>query len=142
MELRHLSPSELERARPLLVANDLPVADLDDPANELFGAFDAGDLIGVVGLQRCDGVGLLRSLAVASSRRTAGIGRALCDHVLDIAREHGFGAVYLMTTGAADYFAGLGFTPVERADAPASIRTTAQFASLCPASAKILRRSI
>jgi amino-acid N-acetyltransferase len=125
----------------LLVANDLPVDDLEDPAIELFAAFDTDALIGVIGLQHCDGVGLLRSLAVDPSRRTKGVGRALCDHVVEVARGHGFDEVYLLTTGAADYFAMLGFARVERAAVPAAIRTTAQFATLCPASADVMRRS-
>src|SRR3954468_18450739 len=139
MELRAVSASERDDARSLLVANALPVADLDDPAIELFGAFDAERLIGVVGLQRCDDLGLLRSLAVERSRRSSGAGRALCEHVLELARTRGLAGVYLLTTDAADYFIRLGFAYVDRASAPVSIRATAQFGSLCSASARVMR---
>lgn len=138
MELRRLSRGELEHARPLLVANGLPIDDLEDPANELFGAFDADALIGIVGLQRCGDLGLLRSLAVDPSRRAHGVGRALCDRVLEDARERGYAEIYLLTTGAADYFARLGFVDVERADVPPEIRATAQFSTLCPATARVM----
>ena len=142
MELRPLALDDREQARALLASNDLPVDDLDDPANSLFAAFDGEELVGVIGLQRCDGIGLLRSLAVAMSRRTHGTGRALCDRVLDAARAGGFDEVYLLTTGAADYFARLGFETVERAAVPDAIRATAQFGSLCPASARVMRRRL
>lgn len=139
MELRSISAAERYRARSLLVASELPVADLDDPAIELFGAFDVERMVGVVGLQRCDDVGLLRSLAVDGSRRSAGVGRALCEHVLDLAHERGLADVYLLTTEAADYFARLGFAYVDRASAPVSIRATAQFVSLCSSTARVMR---
>jgi len=142
MLLDHLSPDHRDRVRQLLVANELPVGDLDDPTNELIGAFDGEDLLGVVGLQRCDGVGLLRSLAVAEARRANGIGRLLCEHVVATARAHGYTDLYLLTTGAADYFARQGFSDVGREDVPAAIRMTAQFAGLCPASARVMRRRI
>jgi len=49
---------------------------------------------------------------------------------------------WLLTTTAAPFFGRAGFKPVERAIAPASVLATRQAASLCPASAALLRRSI
>jgi len=51
-------------------------------------------------------------------------------------------AVWLLTTTAADYFAAFGFVPVERAAVPEPIRESAEFASLCPASAAVMRMQI
>jgi hypothetical protein len=53
-----------DEVKALLSANDLPIDDLDDPAIRLYGAFDGGRLVGVVGL---------RSLAVASVQRDRGL---------------------------------------------------------------------
>ena len=47
-----------------------------------------------------------------------------------------------LTTTAADYFARLGFVRIDRDAAPPAIRATAQFASLCPASAHVMRREL
>lgn len=87
-------------ARPLLVANDLPVDDLDGV--ELLGVVQDGQLVAIVGLQRLDGCVLLRSLAVATTARERGLGGELCDAALERA---GSVPVWLLTNTARDYFA-------------------------------------
>ena len=47
------------------------------------------------------------------------------------AREKGAQRVYLLTTGAADFFR-LGYKRVERGSAPQAIRATSEFSSPCP----------
>lgn len=139
MTLRPLAPADLPGARALLASARLPVDDLVDPAASavsLVGAFDDAALVGVVGLQRCDGAVLLRSLAVAPGHRGRGIAALLCGHVLGVTT----GTVWLLTTSAADYFTRLGFEHVARDEAPAAIRATAQFTSLCPSTARVMRR--
>jgi len=49
------------------------------------------------------------------------------------ARQCGVRRLYLLTTSAADFFARLGYKRLERDGAPAAIRTTSEFATLCPA---------
>ena len=131
---------DLSAARELLAASDLPVDDLASPALSLFGAFHGPALVGVVGLESCAPFGLLRSLAVAPAFRGRGVARRLCDHVIALAAERGLPSLFLLTTTAADYFAKLGFAAIDRDAAPPPIRATAQFASLCPSSARVMRR--
>lgn len=140
MNVRPIAPVELSAARDLLVAADLPVDDLADPAIELAAAFTDGAMLGVIGLERRDPVGLLRSLAVAPSARGAGIARALCAYVFERAAAERLTGLWLLTTTARDYFTRQGFVVVDRATAPAPIQATAQFASLCPASAIVMHR--
>lgn len=137
-----MTPIAPDAARPLLAASELPTDDLADPAIRLFGAFDGGALVGVVGLQTCDRVGLLRSLAVAPAMRERGIARVLCERVIELARAEQLAAVWLLTTSAKDYFARHGFVAVGRETAPAELRSTAQFSSLCPSSATVMRRDL
>ena len=136
--IRELRADDMPAARTLLVAADLPVDDLADPAITLQAAFDGDVLAGVIGLQRCGDAGLLRSLAVAPEYRGSGIARALCERVFELSGNH---ELWLLTTTAHDYFTKLGFVAVPREQAPAAIRATAQFASLCPASAHVMRRA-
>jgi amino-acid N-acetyltransferase len=143
--IRDLHAGDMPAARRLLVAADLPVEDLDDESIMLVGAFEGslvggfeGSLLGVIGLQRCGGIALLRSLAVAPAQRGNGMARALCERVFDLADNR---EVWLLTTTAHDYFTKLGFTAVPREQAPAEIRATSQFSSLCPASAHVMRRA-
>ena len=135
MELRTLD--SLAVAAALLAAQQLPTDDLDDPTITLVGAFMDDTLVGVIGLQVCDDVTLLRSLAVDPAHRDRGIAAALCERVFVLA---GARDLYLLTESADSYFARLGFEPVERESVPAAIRTTAQFSALCPSSARLMRR--
>jgi amino-acid N-acetyltransferase len=136
MELRTLDA--LDAAALLLAAQQLPIDDLDDSTITLVGAFVNDALVGVIGLQACDDVAMLRSLAVDPAHRDRGIAGALCERVFVLAGERD---LYLLTESADGYFARLGFEPVERAAVPAAIRATQQFSALCPSSARVMRRA-
>ena len=140
MELQPL-PVDV-RVRALLAANDLPTDDLDDPSIQLFGALDGQRLAGVVGLQILGRTGLLRSLAVDPAFRDRGLGSRLCDLVVEQARARALESLWLLTTTARDYFARRGFGVAPRDEVPPQIRGTAQFSSLCPTSATMMRRRL
>ena len=142
IQVRPLGRDDLDAARTLLAASELPVDDLANPAISLIGAFQGHDLVGVIGLEPCEQVGLLRSLAVAPAHRGRGVARELCDRLLAVARERGIRTLYLLTMTAADYFAKLGFAVIDRDAAPSSVRGTAQYTSLCPSSARVMRRDL
>jgi predicted N-acetyltransferase YhbS len=55
----------------------------------------------------------LAGVFVAPAHRRRGIGRALAQHVLCEAAARGFYTVYLLTPGAQDFFAHLGWSIVE-----------------------------
>lgn len=141
IELRDLDVGELDAARALLSACDLPVDDLADANIALAGAFEGTAMLGVIGLQTCGAIGLLRSLAVDPAHRTRRIARLLCERVIVTAAERNLASVWLLTTTAADYFAKLGFERVARDVAPAELQATQQFSTLCPASAVVMTRA-
>ncbi len=132
--------SATAEVRGLLTANELPIDDLDDPTIVLFGTSDGGRVVGVVGLQLLAGAGLLRSLAVDPGARDRGLGGQLCDRIVREARQRELSELWLLTTSARDYFARRGFEPVARDQVPSAVRSTAQFTSLCPSSAVVMRR--
>jgi len=139
MQLRDLTPEEMPTARALLAACALPTEDLDDPTITLVGAFEGASLLGVIGLQACGELGLLRSLAVGPAHRGDGIARALCEHVFELAVSRSMQALWLLTTTAEAYFARLGFQPVPRDAVPERIAATRELTSLCPSSARVMR---
>ena len=141
MQLRDLTPDEMPTARALLASCELPTADLDDPTITLAGAFEDTSLLGVVGLQACGDLGLLRSLAVGPAHRDGGVARALCEHIFELAASRSMRTLWLLTTTAEAYFARLGFAPVPRDAVPASIASTREFSSLCPSSARVMCRA-
>lgn len=101
---------------------------------------DGAALVAVAGLEIHGSVGLLRSVAVAPSHRTRGLAQRLVEDRLQLARERGLEAVYLLTTTAAPYFRRLGFEEAVRAEAPAALRASPEFAAVCPAAAVCMMR--
>jgi amino-acid N-acetyltransferase len=67
-----------------------------------------------------------------------GIGSQLVEHAERYARSRGVESIYLLTSTAEKFFGGRGYAHTERASAPASIRGTREFASLCPASSAFM----
>jgi amino-acid N-acetyltransferase len=151
VELRPAKSSDREDVEELLAENDLPTADLDSAYSSLFVCESAaGERVGVGGLevggegerQIKHDAGLLRSVAVEESVRGAGYGTAICKALLDRAREGNLDAVFLLTTTAEEFFADLGFERVQRSRVPDSIRASAEFSDLCPASATCMKRDL
>ncbi|HEY0847649.1 MAG TPA: arsenic resistance N-acetyltransferase ArsN2 [Noviherbaspirillum sp.] len=137
LPIRPLTPST--DAATLLERCGLPVADLAHcPSLRLFGVFDGPVLQAMVGLEAYPPVALLRSLAVVPERRDAGLGKRLVEFMENHARAEGIEALYLLTTTAAPFFTRLGYDTIARDTAPDAIRTTAQFAGLCPASSTFM----
>jgi amino-acid N-acetyltransferase len=126
----------------LLEACELPTSDLGNPAIRLYGCRRGGRVAGVVGLERYGEIALLRSLAVAESERRSGLGRALVEHAEHEAAAQGVQHLYLLTSTAEAFFAGLGYVRLERSAAPPAIAATTQFSVLCPACSAFMSKSL
>lgn len=123
----------------LLADAALPVDDaLANNKVLLFGEHRSGRVAGVVGVERCGDAALLRSLAVAESERSSGLGRKLVAYAETEAQAQGITSLYLLTTTADAFFARLGYRLIDRAEAPAEVAGTAQFSDLCPSSAAFM----
>jgi amino-acid N-acetyltransferase len=122
-----------------LAAAGLPTEGLRDqfPENYIL-ARGGGVLLGLAGLEVYGDVGLLRSVAVADGTRGQGLGRLLVENRLQFARSRRVKRVFLLTLSAERYFTSLGFTPVNREEAPSALAASPEFASACPASASCL----
>lgn len=125
----------------LLRKADLPTQDLT-PAHvdDFYFAGSSAQPTGLVGLEIFGDVALLRSLVVAPERRGLGEGQRLLEHAETQARSRGVRELYLLTTTAEPFFAKHGFSRAVRDSAPASIRTTREFAGLCPASSAFMSK--
>jgi N-acetylglutamate synthase-like GNAT family acetyltransferase len=137
------SGSDLASALALIEASGLPVAGVADAFPSGYALVrDGGDIVGVAGLETHGDVGLLRSVAVAPSRRGTGLGTLLAQDRLRAATDLGLRAVYLLTTTAADFFATLGFEKTTRTSAPEQLRGSSEFASVCPSTAVCLVKTL
>jgi amino-acid N-acetyltransferase len=131
----------LHAALALLEAAGLPSSDLTEThlAHFLYcGSRDAPS--GLVGLELYEPDALLRSLAVAPSVQHAGLGSALVHHAEHYARERRVRSLYLLTTTARVFFEKHGYRVISREDCPPAIRTTSEFATICPTSSTVMRK--
>jgi amino-acid N-acetyltransferase len=132
-------PSDLASIRWLLDIQFLPSADITEEALRYFLVYrDQLGVSGVIGLERCGDVALLRSLVVASERMGRGIGKGLVAAAESLAAKLQVRSIYLLTTTAADFFESRGFRRIRREQAPPQIQSTQEFSSLCPASAVLM----
>ena len=123
----------------LLASADLPTSDLTDAQlQHFFYTGTAAAPTGLVGLELYGVFALLRSLVVAPSARACGAGTALLEHAELHARSRGVRKLFLLTTTAEDFFGRRGFVRVARESAPESIRSTREFAEICPASSAFM----
>jgi N-acetylglutamate synthase-like GNAT family acetyltransferase len=141
--LRLATPSDAHAIRALLAASRLPTSDVREGGpQEFLVALDGRALVGCVGLERHGDAALLRSLAVDEEHRGRGLGLELYRSMVTHAARRGVKALYLLTTTAEAFFAKRGFVRVAREAVPGSIAATAEFRSLCPASAVCMTRAL
>ena len=127
----------------LLESASLPTSDLSDTdMKDFFYAGPATAPVGIVGLQFYGPDALLRSLVVTSAQRKQGLGQRLVAHAEQHARERGATTVYLLTTTAEAFFRSRGYVVSPRDGAPLAIRSSPEFAGLCPASSAFLSKCL
>jgi amino-acid N-acetyltransferase len=123
----------------LLEAEGLPASDLTEAHLEhFFFTGSDGAPSALVGLEIYEEAALLRSLVVSAAARIQGLGSALVLHAEQYAASHQVRALYLLTTTAESYFEHRGYKRIDRAEAPSSIQSTREFASLCPSSSAFM----
>ncbi len=129
----------IEQTLDLLTECQLPVSDITCEHLQYFwGCGTSDQLYAVAGIEMFDDTALLRSLAVTENARGAGYAKALVTRVEEYAKKHGVNNIYLLTTTAEHFFLSLGYIKTERKTAPASIKCSKEFSSLCPDSAAFL----
>ena len=140
--LRAAGLRDMEAIRLLLEGSGLPTADLPRARPELVVACDGRRIVGVGGLERFDGAGLLRSIAVAPDRRGAGIGPMIVGYLEERARAQELSELVLLTQTAKRFFEFQGYRVIERLRAPLSVQASEEFRSLCPSSAFCMSKRI
>jgi amino-acid N-acetyltransferase len=137
------APADLSAIRALLDEAGLPHSDIVGGPGARFWILRASDrTIGAVGLETYGRAGLLRSLVVAPEARGLRLGGRLVDVLEDAARNLGLRRLVLLTQTAEKFFAHRGYAVIDRADAPAEVRSSEEFRSLCPASATCMAKDL
>lgn len=129
---------ELGEIARLLSTCDLPTDDLtDEMLDHFLAAREPGGeaIVGTVGLEVLDGTALVRSLAVSPAHRGQGVATELLRRIEAHAASIGLSEIHGLTVTAEAFLSARGFVRIDRAEAPAAIRETAQFRRLCPETA-------
>jgi amino-acid N-acetyltransferase len=140
MTIERARTSDLPDVIDLLERHQLPLDDVREHIETMVVARHDERVVGVAAAELYADGALLRSLAVDPTVQGSGIGHQLTEAVLHIARELGVDAVFLLTTTAEKFFPRFGFEQVTRSDVPATVQTSVEFQSACPASAVVMRK--
>ena len=133
------APSDLDAINTLLVASKLPVEGLAAHLANTLVVRDGLRVVGVAALEMYAGGALLRSVAVDERMRGRGVGQRLVEAALARARQLDVPAVFLLTETAEAFYPRFGFTRISRDEVPDDVKQSVEFASLCPASATVMR---
>jgi amino-acid N-acetyltransferase len=131
--------ADLPFIKQLLRANKLPIEGIDEHWKTFIIARDGDDVVGCGGSEAYQFAALIRSVAVADSHRSRGVGRRIVRQLLDRLASRGIREFYLLTTTAPDYFAKRGFKPIDRDEIHPQLLASAELQGACPDSAVCMR---
>lgn len=142
LTFRAATAADARSIRDLLQGSDLPTGDLSTARPDFVIAERAGQLIGIGALERFGNAALLRSVAVQPQWRGSGVGRLIVAELEQRARAADVDELILLTLTARDFFARLGYGSKPREEVPAAVLGSAEFRSLCPASAHCMAKAL
>ena len=130
---------DLDSIKELLVANDLPIAGVDDHWKTFLVARDGEAIVGCGGAEAYQFAALIRSVAVKPEHRKHGLGRRIVRQLLDRLASRGLREFYLLTTTAEAYFKKRGFKTIDRDEVHPQLLNSREFQDACPSSAVCMR---
>lgn len=139
-ELRAAAEEDLAVVRRLLEQAGLPTSDLATSKPKFTVLWDDGRIVGAGALEPFGSAALMRSVVVAGDRHGAGLGGIMVQELEKVARAARIGCLILLTQTAAEFFARHGYRIIERSDVPQDVQESAEFRSLCPASATCMMK--
>jgi amino-acid N-acetyltransferase len=142
MRIERATDAEGPEIQAMLRAAGLPVEDLSTAPVRFWLAREGQSLAGAIGIERYGNAGLLRSLAVDPGHRAHGMATALVQALELAMRAEGLKTMVLLTQTAEGFFGKRGYVLTPREQIPEEIRQTAEFRSLCPATAACMSKAL
>ncbi|NOT92546.1 arsenic resistance N-acetyltransferase ArsN2 [Ferruginibacter sp.] len=136
-----VNEEEKQEVITLLQQEQLPVLDIDDD-KVLYLLKNTDQTIGTVGLEIFEDCALLRSVSIIKEEQGKGYGKFINQEIEKYVKDAGINCLYLLTTTAKDFFDKQGYCVINREEAPLSVQRTAEFSSLCPSSAVVMKKKI
>lgn len=139
-----LGPSEdLAAVTAMLQGAGLPTEDLTSaPDFHLWVLEVEGDVVGAIGIERFGASALPRSLVIAPACQRRGLGNRLVAQLEQDVQDKGVGQLILLTETAESFFRTNGYEVIDRRSVPVEVTQSAEFRSLCPASAVCMARAL
>jgi amino-acid N-acetyltransferase len=142
IEIRPAAPADHPAFTALVRSAGLPLDGLEPALATAVVARDGAAVVACAALELYGDAALLRSVAVAQSRRGEGLGLRISQAALDLARDRGARRVFLLTQTAEGFFPKLGFRRIGREEAQPAVGRSIEFQSVCPASATVMALSL
>jgi len=141
--VRRGDSSDIGQMTSLLKASGLPTDDLESIAQlDIWLLETEGRAVGTIALERYGSEGLLRSLAIAPEYRNRGLARRLVSKLEQDASADGVELLVLLTQTAEVFFQKLGYSNTDRSEISQTLKQSAEFKTLCPASARCMSRRL
>ncbi len=136
-------PGDLAAVTVLLKGARLPTEDLTTaPDLHLWVLEVEGDVVGAIGIERFGASALLRSLVIAPAYQRRGLGNRLVAQLEQDVQDKGVGQLILLTETAESFFRRNGYEVIDRRSVPEEVTQSAEFRSLCPASAVCMAKAL
>lgn len=142
LSVRTATRADLDQVLALIRGAGLVVTGVAEHIDGFVVADDRGTIVGSAGLEVYDGVGLLRSVAVAPALRGQGLGARLVRAALGAARQRGIRSVTLLTETAGPFFSRLGFHESARERVVPRVLASSEFASPSCATAMVMSMTL
>jgi len=97
-------------------------------------------VIATGGLEFFTDCALLRSVSVRKDLQRRGLGKFIVDELEKIAGRKKIDRLYLLTITAENFFSKMGYKAIDREGVPIAIKNTAEFTSVCPSTATVMRK--
>lgn len=124
--LRAARRADLPAIEGLLSASGLPTAGVSDHLPGFLVAEDTGRIVGAAGVEVYGTAALLRSVVVDPGYRGRGLAGRLVRGVLERLTADRVDDVFLLTTGAVEYFRRQGFGPIARDRLPEALGASSE----------------
>lgn len=142
LKIQPATENDLKEIKSLLTVNQLPTEDINEKSVQLFISIFNNELIGTIGIEKYNQIGLLRSLAVKDEYRNQKVGEKLVNFLFDYCKGEQIRELYLLTTTAEKYFERIGFQKIDRNNVPEIIMQTREFKDICPVSAVVMHKKL
>ena len=125
---------DLPEVLTLLKLVDLPIEGVKEHFHDFFIIRKDKMVVGCVGIEIYENVGLLRSLGIHPTFQGKGLGKQMVGKLEEYSAEKGLHNVYLLTDTAENFFLKLGYELISREETDAKVKQSIEFTTLCTSS--------